>query len=144
MKKFLLSLTVVLAFVVYVAYERSILKSTNNTVTTTPTDQTPVYPTPQTKALYKDGQYMGMVADAFYGPFQVNAVISGGKITDIIFLQYPNDRRTSIQINTQAMPIMKQEAIQVQSANVNIVSGATQSSLAYRQTLASALAQAKN
>jgi uncharacterized protein with FMN-binding domain len=92
---------------------------------------------------YKDGTFTGNPADAFYGNIQVQAIISGGKITDIQFLQYPNDRSRSIAINTISMPILKQEAIQAQNANVNVVSGATDSSNAFVQSLSSALAQAK-
>jgi uncharacterized protein with FMN-binding domain len=93
---------------------------------------------------YKDGQYTGVSANAFYGNIQVLAIISGGKLTDVQFLDYPQDRSRSISINTQAMPLLKQEAIQAQSANVNGVSGATDSSGAFRQSLSSALAQAAN
>ena len=92
---------------------------------------------------YKDGTYTGSTADAFYGNIQVQVTIAGGKISDVQFLQYPNDRGTSIMINTQAMPYLKQEAIAAQSANVDIVSGATDSSQAFRQSLQSALDQAK-
>lgn len=98
----------------------------------------------QTRGQYKDGSYTGSVADAFYGNIQVKAVISGGKITDVQFLQYPSDRNTSIEINTQAMPYLKQEAIAAQNAQVDIVSGATDSSQAFRQSLQSALDQAKS
>jgi uncharacterized protein with FMN-binding domain len=103
----------------------------------------PPYQSPVVAGQYKDGSYTGTVADAFYGPMQVKAVISGGRITDIVFLQYPSDRATSVEINTQAMPYLKAEAIQIQNANVDIVSGATQSSEGFRVTLASALSQAK-
>jgi len=92
---------------------------------------------------FKDGTYTGSVQDAFYGNIQVQAVITGGKLTDVIFLQYPNDNRTSQYVNSQADPILRQEAIQAQSANVNIVSGASASSQAFQQSLADALAQAK-
>lgn len=98
--------------------------------------------TPIQQGQYKDGTYTGGVADAFYGNIQVQAVISSGRITDVIFLQYPNDRSTSIAINTQAMPYLKQEAIQAQSAQVDIVSGASDTSQAFQQSLASALTQA--
>ncbi len=91
---------------------------------------------------YKDGQYTGSIADAFYGNVQVKVTISGGKITDVQFLDYPHDRGTSIEINSQAMPYLKQEAIAAQSASVDIVSGATQTSGAFQISLASALAQA--
>ena len=96
-----------------------------------------------TPPTYKDGTYTGATADAFYGTIQVKATIQNGKIADVQFLQYPNDRMRSIAINTVAMPNLKQEAIQAQSANVNVVSGATDSSNAFKQSLADALNQAK-
>lgn len=98
--------------------------------------------TPRPSGKYKDGTYTGNVADAFYGNLQVQAVIKGGKITDVIFLQYPNDRETSIAINTQAMPLLKQEAIAAHSAQVDGVSGATASSGAFVESLGNALKKA--
>ncbi|HUC87222.1 MAG TPA: FMN-binding protein [Candidatus Saccharimonadales bacterium] len=95
-----------------------------------------------TSATYKDGQYIGSAANAVYGNIQVKAIIQGGKITDVQFLQYPDDRPNSISINQQAMPVLRQEAIQAQSAQVDIVSGATDSSEAFVQSLSAALAQA--
>jgi uncharacterized protein with FMN-binding domain len=97
----------------------------------------------QTMGSYKDGSYTGSVQDAFYGNIQVRAVISGGKITDVLFLQFPNDNRTSQYINSQADPMLKQEAIQAQSAQINGVSGASASSQAFQASLADALSQAK-
>jgi len=92
---------------------------------------------------YKDGSYTGSVADAFYGNIQVKAIIQNGKIKDVQFLQYPNDRNRSIMINSYADPQLTTEAIQAQSANVNIITGATDSSEAFIQSLTNALAQAK-
>jgi len=108
------------------------------TPTPTPT------PTPKPKGQYADGSYTGAAADAYYGLVQVRATIAGGKLTAVDFLQYPNDRRTSVEINSQAMPLLKQEAIQAQSANVSGVSGASDTSAAFVQSLGDALAQAKN
>ena len=93
---------------------------------------------------YKNGAYTGSVADAYYGNVQVVATISGGRLSDVTFLQYPSDRRTSQQINTRATPILRSEAITAQSAQVNIVSGATETSRAFVQSLSSALALAAN
>jgi uncharacterized protein with FMN-binding domain len=100
-------------------------------------------PTPKATGQYTDGAYTGSVSDAYYGNIQVKAIIQSGKLADVIFLQYPNDRSTSVEINRQAMPYLKQEAIQAQNAKVNTVSGATDSSGAFRESLSSALAQAK-
>jgi uncharacterized protein with FMN-binding domain len=107
------------------------------TVTPTPTS------TPTAAGQYKNGTYTGLVADAFYGNIQVRATIAGGKLTGVDFLQYPNDRGESISINTRAIPVLRQEAIQAQSGSVRIVSGATDSSLAFRQSLTDALNKAK-
>lgn len=112
--------------------------------TTAPqTSQTPT-PTPKPKGLYKDGTYTSGVADAYYGNVQIQATISNGKLVNVDFLQYPSDRRTSININSQAMPLLKTEALQAQSANVSGVSGATATSQAFIQSLEEVLSQAKN
>jgi len=126
-----------------------------------PTD-TPVTPAPKSKpqvvkvvkkstptqivntGQYKNGSYVGAVVDAYYGNVQVEVTISGGKITDVQFLDYPRDRSTSVRINTRAIPILRSEAIAAQDANVDGVSGASATSAAYQESLAGALAQAKN
>lgn len=91
---------------------------------------------------YKNGTYTGSVADAYYGYVQVEAVVSGGKLADVKILQYPNDRSTSRYINSQALPYLVQEAVQAQSSHVNTISGASDTSAAFRQSLSSALSQA--
>lgn len=92
---------------------------------------------------YKDGSFTGSVADAQWGYIQIKAVIQGGKITDVQFLQYPNERNRSVEINTYADPQLTQEAIAAQSAQVDIVTGATDSSEAFIQSLSDALTQAQ-
>lgn len=94
-------------------------------------------------SLYKDGSYTGSVADAQWGVVQIKAIIQNGKITDVQFLQYPDDRNRSIYINSYADPRLTSEAIQAQSANVDIVTGATDSSEAFIQSLSDALSQAQ-
>lgn len=107
----------------------------------------PPAPPPPTAAqplgLYKDGDYTGAEVDAYYGLVQVQATIKQGKLADVHFLEYPNDRRTSIRINTIAIPYLQQEAIQAQSANVDLISGATLTSEAFVESLRMALDSAK-
>jgi uncharacterized protein with FMN-binding domain len=111
--------------------------------TTTPPSGNPPSGSPSTSAgQYKDGTYTGIVADAFYGKLQAVAVIQNGALTDITFPQYPTNGHSG-RVSSQALPVLKQEAIAAQSANINVVSGATQDSQAFQQSLASALAQAK-
>lgn len=159
MKKYLTSLAFLVSFVGYAALQY--LNSSNSAsdapvvstassvsqpapgsvVSSQPTPPPPAVP-PQGQ--YVDGVYTGSTKNAFYGLVQVQAKVSGGKIANVRFLQYPNDRSTSRFINKQAMPILEQEAIQAQSANVDGVSGASDTSAAFRQSLASALAQARS
>ncbi|MDP2655730.1 MAG: FMN-binding protein [bacterium] len=110
------------------------LSQINQTTSTTPA---------KSLGLYTNGSYTGSAADAYYGTVQVEAIIRSDIIADVQFLQYPSDRSTSRAINGQAMPLLTQEAIAAQSAQVDGVSGATFTSQAFRQSLASALAQAK-
>jgi len=92
---------------------------------------------------YKDGLYTGKSSDAFYGYVQVRATVTGGKLADITILDYPQDRDNSVEINNSALPLLKQEAIQAQTAQVDGISGATDTSRAFVESLGDALAQAK-
>lgn len=99
-------------------------------------------PTATASGAYRDGSYAGSQADANWGTVQVLAVITNGQISDVQFSQFPNHRNRSKEINSQAMPLLTQEAIQSQQAQVDVVSGATDTSDAFIQSLASALSQA--
>lgn len=119
--------------------------ATSHTPSTTSGSGTPPTNSHTTRAStsgYKDGTYTGSTTDAYYGNVQVQAAISGGRITGVKFLQYPNTHSTSVYINEQAMPYLQQEAIKAQNAHVNIISGATYTSQAFAQSLSSALSQA--
>jgi uncharacterized protein with FMN-binding domain len=143
--KYIVGAVIVVAFVGYLIFSNKsampMAVATTPTSTDTSTDNSTTS-TP-TAGQYKDGTYTGSVADAFYGNLQVEAVISGGMITDIQFVQAPSGGNSS-SVSEMAEPALKQEAIASQSANVNTVSGATQDSVAFNQSLAAALAQAKN
>lgn len=90
-----------------------------------------------------DGTYRGPVVDAYYGLMQIEAVVKNGRLATIHVLRWPNDRRTSIFINRQALPMLRDEVISAQSAHVDIVSGATLSSHAFIQSLGAALDKAR-
>jgi uncharacterized protein with FMN-binding domain len=152
MKKYIIAGVLVVAFVAYLIF------ANKGSVPVAVTPETPTTTTSTGNASgagaagggtatassgqYKDGTYTGSVADAFYGNLQVVAVIKNGAITDVTFPQAPSGGHSG-EVSAQALPILRQEAISAQSANVNIVSGATQDSQAFQQSMASALAQAK-
>jgi uncharacterized protein with FMN-binding domain len=93
---------------------------------------------------FKDGTYTGNAAETPYGTVQVAAVISRGKITDIQFLRMPNEESRSRQITSIAEPMLKESAINRQSAKgIDMVTGATSTTYGYKESLQAALDKAK-
>lgn len=91
----------------------------------------------------KDGTFTGQAVDTRYGAVQVAVTVSGGKITNVTVPQYPQNDPRDQEINSQAIPMLVSETTQAQSANIDMISGATYTSQGYLQSLQSALDQAK-
>jgi uncharacterized protein with FMN-binding domain len=91
---------------------------------------------------YKDGTYTGSGADHMYGTVQVRVIIEGGQIAGIQFLRLPSGRGESDEMSNYAAPILAREAIAAQSADVQVISGATLTSRAFMESLQAALDQA--
>jgi uncharacterized protein with FMN-binding domain len=162
MKKYLLSFFLIIAFAFYIVLNNEsqgeIMMAPNNPSTSdmgglglgtstlpasTTTATSTGNATSTASGLYKDGTYTGDVANAIYGQLKVIAVVTGGKLTDVQVPLYPDDPGHSSLVSATALPKLKQEALQIQGAQVNIVSGATQTSEAFQESLGNALAQAK-
>ena len=90
-----------------------------------------------------DGTFVGETATNRWGPVQVQVTISNGEVTDVTALQTPDSKRKSVQINDYATPILRQEALTAQTAEIDTVSGATYTSVGYAQSLQSALDTAR-
>ncbi len=86
-----------------------------------------------------DGTYDGPAVSTRYGPGQVQVVISGGSISDVVVLQRQTADRKSEQISSRAVPMLREAVLAAQSANVANVSGATYTTQSYLQSLQSAL-----
>lgn len=84
-------------------------------------------------------QANGTVADTRWGPVQVQVTIADGKITDVHALIYPNGNGRDAEINSYALPQLRQQVLAAQSANIQGVSGATVTSDGYRESLQAAL-----
>jgi len=78
-----------------------------------------------------------------WGPVQVKITIKSGKLTEVTAVQYPTDNPRDQEINSFALPRLRSEALQAQSADIDTVSGATYTSDGYRQSLQSALDSAR-
>ncbi|MFP3467238.1 FMN-binding protein [Leifsonia sp. SIMBA_070] len=83
----------------------------------------------------------GSAVDTRYGAVQVKVTFSGTTITAVDTVQSPNGSGRDIEINDQALPILQQEVLSAQSANIDTVSGATYTSEGYIQSVQSAIDQ---
>jgi uncharacterized protein with FMN-binding domain len=90
----------------------------------------------------KTKTYTGSVAQTRWGPVQVQITVEGDKITKVTVLQQPNGNHKDAEINSYALPILVQDTLSAQSAQIDMVSGATVTSDGYITSLQSALDQA--
>jgi uncharacterized protein with FMN-binding domain len=114
--------------------------STTAVATTTPqtTQSAEVTAEPSGSA---DGVFLGTAEYTEWGDVQVQVTISDGAVVDIAAVQYPTGRKSS-SINSQAIPMLEANAIALQSAELDIVSGATYTSRTYADSMQAALDQA--
>ena len=68
--------------------------------------------------------------------------IADGRITDVAVPVYPDGHGRDQEINSFALPQLVQETIDAQSADIDMVSGATVTSDGYLRSLQSALDKA--
>jgi len=81
----------------------------------------------------------GTVADTRWGPVQVQVKIQDHKLTDVRVLRRPDGNDRDDEINGYALPQLRAEALQAQSAHIDTVSGATVTSGGYLESLQAAL-----
>lgn len=85
---------------------------------------------------------VGQTIDTEQGPVQVQITMTGTTISDVTVLQYPNDGGRDTEINSFALPQLIDQALAVQSADIQMVSGATYTSEGFIASMQSALDQA--
>ena len=102
----------------------------------------PPPPRTTTSAPPASHNYTGQAVQTRYGTVQVAVTMTGTTITNVKFVQLTSSDSRSQEINQHAGPILLQETLSAQSANIDDVSGATYTSEGYKQSLQSALDQA--
>ena len=88
----------------------------------------------------KDGTFTGPSVNVNYGNVQVKITVVNGRITDAVAVKAPsgkNDRYTNMSV-----PVLKQQTLKAQSANIQGVSGASYTSYGWFTSLQGALAAA--
>ena len=108
------------------------------TATPAPTGDAP----PPSTATGVSGTFTGAVSSTRFGDVQVTVTVADGSITDVTALKLTDKEQKSVSISNRAAPVLRQEVLAAQSAQVKGVSGATYTSDAYLTSLQSALDQA--
>ncbi|MGN1407604.1 FMN-binding protein [Lactobacillus sp.] len=90
-----------------------------------------------------DGTYTGSSTSTEWGDVQVQITVKSDKITTIKVLSYPSDNEKSQSINEQALPIYKEEALKAQSADIQQVSGVSETYKGFTGSLQSAINKAQ-
>lgn len=97
---------------------------------------------PATVTELNDGTYTGAVVSTAKGDVQVSMTVAGGRITEVTAVKYPNDNPRSQSISGAAVATLSSEAVDAQSADIQMVSGATETSTGFIGSLQDALNQA--
>ena len=85
----------------------------------------------------------GPVVTTRYGDVQLQLTLSNGRISDVTPLRLPNDLERSAYISSVAGPILRDEVLQAQSAQIDLLSGATYTSEAYAESIQAVLDHAR-
>ena len=119
------------------------------TKTKTPTPT----PTPTPTSSGKDGTYNGSRVDVFYvdggtkrksGSLKIQVVIKGGKVSDILWTEYPtgdHQKYTNRAYASSAKPLIGMTVAELKSAKVATKTGATGTSTAFVTSLEAVLQQ---
>ena len=123
-----------------VATKKATTTASASATTTTSATPTAAATTAAAAPAAQNGTFTGPAIFVNYGTVQVKITVANGKITDAVAVQAPggrNDRYTQM-----AVPILKQQTLAAQSANIKGVSGASYTSYGWFTSLQGALAQA--
>ena len=124
-----------------VATKKATAKATTQaTASATPAADVPATQAPATSPAASNGTFTGPSVFVNYGNVQVQITVVNGRITDAIAVKAPsgrNDRYTNM-----AVPILKQQTLAAQSANIKGASGASYTSYGWFKSLQGAMADA--
>lgn len=87
--------------------------------------------------------YVGSTADMHWGPVTVTITVENGKVTSAA-ANLPLEKARSEYINSRVGPYLNAQVVQIQSAQVDLIGGATQTCEAYAESLQSALDKASS
>lgn len=122
-------------------------RPSNGGPNTTPTSTSSPPTTQSTTPNVPSGTYRsatGTLVDFYFGKISVKVSTNGSKITKVAIASLKSNdgyNQTSLYIDQQAIPMLKQQTLAAQSSNIQGVSGASYTSTGFYRSLQSALGQ---
>ncbi|MBI4313147.1 MAG: FMN-binding protein [Chloroflexi bacterium] len=112
-------------------------------ITEATTSAVKTWPTLFVDSVFNDGAFTGKPARTTYGNLQVQVVMHDGKIEDILTPEYPVRTPTSEKMSREIIPQLRAQALALQDWDVDVVSGATQTSQAFKKAMVYSLRESE-
>lgn len=90
----------------------------------------------------EDGDYISSRHQFMWGDLRIKIFVRGGVITGVQALQFPDHRSQSLYLSGLALPKLESEVIKRQTAQVDTVSSATDTSIVFQDAVADAIVKA--
>ena len=90
----------------------------------------------------EDGDYVSSRHGFMWGDLRIKIFVRGGAITGVQALQFPDHRSQSLYLSGLAIPKLESEVIKKQTAQVDTVSSATDTSYVFQDAVADAIVKA--
>lgn len=90
----------------------------------------------------EDGDYVSSRHQFMWGDLRVKIFVRGGVITGVQALEFPDHRSQSLYLSGLAIPKLESEVIKNQTAQVDTVSSATDTSIVFQDAVADAIVKA--
>ena len=134
---------VVLLFSYHTSTDSAATPAASSSQPSTPSPAPPsASSSPSSAGSSRSGTWTGSVAQTRWGPVQVAITTKDGRVTAVDVVEQPTGNPRDVEINDQALPVLVQETLDAQSADIDMVSGATVTSEGYLQSLQAALDEA--
>ncbi|WP_020520869.1 FMN-binding protein [Catelliglobosispora koreensis] len=96
-------------------------------------------PTTSQGTTLDNGTFDGTLVQTTQGPVQVRITVANGRIVDVNAIVFPNDSVRHQQVSSYALPSLREAVLNAQSAEIDTVSGATDTSFGYLESLQAAI-----
>lgn len=90
----------------------------------------------------EDGDYVSSRHQFMWGDLRIKIFVRGGAITGLQAVQFPDHRSQSLYLSGLAIPKLESEVIKNQTAQVDTVSSATDTSIVFQDAVADAITKA--